>query len=136
MISENTIKVYPLEASLLLRDINLGVNFLLNIRRISRCCDFEICGIIAKNKQYFLQNWADDKLNFFKIQPSRYFSFFSEISCVFHSHVYGPAVLSSVDLDYAADSLLPQVIYSRKNDDFLFYNPNNEKQFIFSLKGV
>ena len=51
---ENIQEVCLSEASLLLKDINLGDNCLNYIARVADSCNFEICGFIADGKIFFI----------------------------------------------------------------------------------
>ena len=103
------------------------------IRRVARCCDFEICGILYNNKIKFLKNISDDPVHTYLIDPKDYFSVYTEINCVFHSHLTYNLDLSGLDILNTEETELSQLIYSIKSDRFLFYNYKLQKKFIFSL---
>tara|TARA_Y100000004_G_scaffold197211_1_gene270416 strand:+ start:4588 stop:4947 length:360 start_codon:yes stop_codon:yes gene_type:complete len=119
-----------------LKDINLGDNCLNYIARVADSCNFEICGFIADSKIFFIENEAENKLDHFSICPQRYVEHYGSITCMFHSHVYGGVQLSEPDISCYYESLIPQLVYSKIHKNFLFYDADNEKQFIFAFQSV
>lgn len=119
-----------------LKDIVFHKKFLKYIKIVADSCDFEVCGVLTLNKLYFLKNHSLDIKNEFVLCPSTYYSFYDSILCVFHSHVYGSPDMSPLDIDSAKNSLLPQLIYSKPENSFLYYDINSQKKFIFGLSCV
>lgn len=103
------------------------------IRRVARCCGFEICGILYNNKIKFLKNISDDPVHTYLVDPEDYFLVYSEINCVFHSHLTFDLNLSGLDMQNTEETGLSQLIYSVESDRFLFYDYKLQKKFIFSL---
>ena len=122
-----------MEDFLLQTDTIFNKKFLFYIRKIGRFCDFETCGVITNNKIYFLKNYAEDIYSDFVLNPSDYYSVYSDIRCIFHSHPSSSIDFSEADLDNIYNSCLSSLVYSKKDDNFLFFDVITENKFIFHL---
>jgi len=111
----------------------LRVNFLKNIKKVADACTFEVRGFICKNKIFFVKNGAQDPESTFLIPPRYYFDRIEDISCVFHSHPKGEAILSDADICSAREAAIPNMVYSVENGEFCFYDPKLQKSIYFSL---
>lgn len=116
----------------LLRDIVSKI-YLSYIRRVARCCDFEVCGVVYNHNIKFLKNISDDPTSTYLTDPRDYFSIYNKITFTFHSHLTSDLDLSGLDTQNIEETELSQLIYSVKSDQFLFYNYKLQKKFIFSL---
>lgn len=126
---------FLLGASRQLSSINIK-KYLRYISKVSFCCDFEVCGLVFKDKLKFLKNLSAEKQHSFFIDPKEYAFCYSEIIFSFHSHPQGSDSFSEEDLISAEESMIPQLVFNTKTHNFIFYDPQLEKQFIFALKSV
>lgn len=108
---------------------------LSKISRYSKRYDWECCGISTKEKVFFLENIAQDKNNFFSIDPSDYFRIIQshKIEFIWHSHPYSSCVPSYADVDYSNEFCQDFLIYSVKDDNFCFFDYKNQESVYFSF---
>lgn len=101
------------------------------LQQISECAksksDQEICGIVTtlNNNQEFieLKNLAEDKKNFFYIDPFVFLS--HDVDFIVHSHCLGTAQPSSCDMRSSDCIDVPYLIYSTVYDNFCLYQNNS-----------
>ena len=117
----NTEEVYHLEDSPLLSSINS--NFLKKVERLSNLCNFEICGLLANEKIYFLRNSSPFPRETFYIKPEYYVNLLPNVNFIFHSHVLGSAKPSEPDLEISKEFGAKMIIYSVPKKNFSFYCP-------------
>lgn len=85
----------------------------------------EICGFVVENggeiKAIHAKNDAEDKKNFFQINPIQFLSIKKQnekILYIFHSHVYGSAEPSEFDIEMSKHCDIDFLIYSVEQDEF------------------
>ena len=116
-------------------DIPVKLNFLKLISRLSLADTREICGVGNGSSLFFLKNVAQDAKNTFLIDPNDYFKIFNQydIGFCFHSHPVGPAVLSVPDRELCENSLVPFLVFSVRDENFVFHDPKGEETIYFSI---
>lgn len=115
------------------KNIDFNKLFLKTIKKVAHTCDFEICGGATERRLFLWENSAPNRREGFYVDPKKYFNFFKNIKFFFHSHPFGGAAPTGVDVFAAQGLQKPFLIYSVVEQKFCFYSPKDKKSIYFCL---
>jgi proteasome lid subunit RPN8/RPN11 len=115
------------------KNIDFNKLFLKTIKKVAHTCDFEICGGVTERRLFLWENSAPNRREGFYVDPKKYFNFFKKIKFFFHSHPFGGAAPTGVDMLAAQGLQKPFLIYSVVEQKFCFYSPKDKKSIYFCL---
>ena len=113
------------------------------IKKICEICSktksTEICGFVGKKDDVFVveecKNVAEDKTNYFAIDPIDYLMFKNDYDLifVFHSHIIGDEEPSEFDIIMSENSCVPFFIHCTVNKKNNIYLPKNHETDVLTI---
>jgi proteasome lid subunit RPN8/RPN11 len=85
------------------------------------CIPNEACGFILNDNTFIpTENIAENKLEYFTIDPREFLKYFEDIKAIFHSHPLGQPV-SDYDIRFCNTTFLPWVIHRMPEEFSIIY---------------